>query len=150
ARRVSGADRLAAQVEVALALAAMRAKSLRFTADDGKELHVHQFLPDDAPIGVVHVSHGMAEHAGRYARMAAALTKAGYAVFANDHRGHGQTATSDDELGFFASTGGFDRIVRDAEEIVAFEKREVPPLSRPSASHRARSRCLAHGPVHPM
>src|SRR5262245_38210529 len=106
----------------------MRADSFRFEADDGKSLYVHRFEPDQSPVGVVHVAHGMAEHAGRYAPVAEALTKAGWTVFANDHRGHGKTVSSEADLGFFASKSGFDRVVRDVEQLVAFERREVPAL----------------------
>ena len=40
---------------------------------------------------VIHIAHGMAEHAIRYSRFASELTAAGYAVFAHDYRGHGFT-----------------------------------------------------------
>ena len=52
-----------------------------------------RWLPaGDAPVvAVLHVLHGWAEHAGRYARFAAAANDAGIAVYADDHRGHGRT-----------------------------------------------------------
>lgn len=40
---------------------------------------------------VVQLLHGVGEHAGRYARLIEALTAEGYAVYADDHRGHGRT-----------------------------------------------------------
>jgi acylglycerol lipase len=40
---------------------------------------------------VVVISHGLAEHSGRYAHVAERLNDAGYAVYALDHRGHGKT-----------------------------------------------------------
>ncbi len=40
---------------------------------------------------IVQISHGLAEHSRRYRRLAKALTGAGYAVYGNDHRGHGAT-----------------------------------------------------------
>lgn len=43
------------------------------------------------PRGVVQLLHGVGEHAGRYAALVAALTAAGFAVYADDHRGHGRT-----------------------------------------------------------
>lgn len=43
------------------------------------------------PRGVVHILHGVGEHAGRYAAVIAALTDAGFIVYADDHRGHGRT-----------------------------------------------------------
>jgi len=35
----------------------------------------------------------MGEHCGRYAELIAALQEAGLVVYANDHRGHGRTAS---------------------------------------------------------
>jgi alpha-beta hydrolase superfamily lysophospholipase len=108
----------------------MRADTFTFQADDEKELFVYRFLPEEgAPKkAVVHIVHGMAEHAGRYARLAEALTGGGYAVYAHDQRGHGKTAESDEELGFFAHSRGFRRTVRDIEELIALEKQENPGL----------------------
>ncbi|GAA1142448.1 MULTISPECIES: alpha/beta fold hydrolase [Microbacterium] len=41
--------------------------------------------------GVVQLLHGVGEHAGRYGALIAALTDAGFIVYADDHRGHGRT-----------------------------------------------------------
>lgn len=108
----------------------MRADTFTFEADDGAGLFVYRWLPDEGihRRGVVHVVHGMAEHAGRYARLAEALTAAGWAVYASDLRGHGRTAASTEDLGFFAAEGGFRRVVRDQEQLVLHEKRENPAL----------------------
>ncbi|SDG68914.1 alpha/beta fold hydrolase [Microbacterium sp. 77mftsu3.1] len=43
------------------------------------------------PRGVVQLLHGVGEHAGRYGSTIAALTAAGFTVYADDHRGHGRT-----------------------------------------------------------
>ena len=91
----------------------MRTASYKLTADDDYALHVHRWLPDGEPKAVVQLAHGLGEHAGRYARFAQALTDAGYAVHANDHRGHGLTAPSPGDLGFFAEQNGWRRVVDD-------------------------------------
>ncbi len=52
-------------------------------------------------VGVVHILHGMAEHGERYNRFANYLNSIGYVVYAQDHRGHGLSAT-DDDLGWFS------------------------------------------------
>lgn len=54
-----------------------------------------------------------AEHAVRYARLADALNAAGYAVYANDHRGHGRSVKSADDLGLFAEREGWRKCVAD-------------------------------------
>jgi alpha-beta hydrolase superfamily lysophospholipase len=43
------------------------------------------------PRGVVQLLHGVGEHAGRYGKLVASLTDAGFIVYADDHRGHGRT-----------------------------------------------------------
>lgn len=43
------------------------------------------------PRGVMQLAHGLGEHALRYEHVAQALVQAGYSVYADDHRGHGQT-----------------------------------------------------------
>jgi alpha-beta hydrolase superfamily lysophospholipase len=93
-------------------------------ASDGKKLFVRRFLPPAAPKAVIHLAHGMAEHSERYTRLAGALTGAGYAVYANDHRGHGKTAATPQELGFF--DGGLERVLQDLAELISFEKQEHP------------------------
>ncbi|WP_410513941.1 alpha/beta hydrolase [Paenibacillus sp. BR2-3] len=74
-----------------------------FTMTDpiGVNIHVYEWLPEpDSPIrGILQISHGMCETAARYFRFAELLTSAGYAVYANDHRGHGKTAGRVDLLG---------------------------------------------------
>lgn len=91
----------------------MRTASYILPADDDYALHVHRWLPDGEPRAVVQIAHGLGEHAGRYARFAQALTDAGWAVHANDHRGHGLTAPTADDLGFFAEHDGWRRVLAD-------------------------------------
>lgn len=56
-------------------------------------------------IGVVQLAHGVAEHAGRYDRLAQHLSAAGYIAYANDHRGHGSSVGGDVVLGAFGAAG---------------------------------------------
>lgn len=88
-----------------------------FTLPGGEvDTFVHAWLPDE-PRGVVVVAHGMGEHAGRYARLAAALNDAGWAVYAPDHRGHGRTAAGDDDLGVLGEPG-WDGLVADLGRVL--------------------------------
>lgn len=108
----------------------MQSRELSLTAEDGKSLFVYHWAPDgDAtPRGAVHIAHGMAEHAGRYVPVAEVLTGAGYLVWAHDHRGHGRTAESDDELGFFAEQDGWRKVVADLLSVRAHIAGERPDL----------------------
>jgi alpha-beta hydrolase superfamily lysophospholipase len=82
------------------------------TANDHSRLYVNQWLPDAPPKALIMVSHGMAEHGGRYVRLAEALCGAGYGVFALDQRGHGRTA-DEGTLGLFAEQDGWSKVVGD-------------------------------------
>ena len=90
-----------------------KTSTFRIATPDGVEVFVYRWLPAGNPQAVVQIAHGLAEHAGRYSRLAGALTRAGYAVYASDHRGHGHTAPSPEELGFFAARDGWNKCVED-------------------------------------
>jgi alpha-beta hydrolase superfamily lysophospholipase len=90
-----------------------QASTFTLTTPDGVDLFAYCWLPSEKPKAVVQIAHGLAEHAARYARMAGALTSAGYAVYANDHRGHGRSVKSADDLGFFAERDGWRKCVDD-------------------------------------
>ncbi|MFC8583015.1 alpha/beta fold hydrolase [Streptomyces sp. NPDC057217] len=62
-----------------------------FPSRDGLTVHVRRWLPTAPPRGIVQIAHGMGEHGARYEPLARALVAAGYAVYADDHRGHGLT-----------------------------------------------------------
>jgi alpha-beta hydrolase superfamily lysophospholipase len=91
----------------------MQESDFRLPARDGTPLFVRAFLPEKPVRAVVQLAHGMAEHSARYARPARYLTERGYAVYANDHRGHGQTAPNREELGHFADADGWKKVVGD-------------------------------------
>lgn len=77
------------------------------------ELFERTWPVDDAKAAVVLV-HGLGEHVGRYEHVAEALNAAGYAVYAQDVRGHGQS------VGFPGDMGGdVDRIISDVIEQTA-------------------------------
>src|SRR5678815_2318079 len=54
-------------------------------------LYTEQFVPTGTPKGVVVITHGYAEHCGRYRALAHVIVDAGWAVHAYDVRGHGQS-----------------------------------------------------------
>jgi alpha-beta hydrolase superfamily lysophospholipase len=95
----------------------MPATSCTIRAADGVEIFVRCWVPDAAPKAAVQIAHGLAEHGGRYARLAQALTAAGYAVYASDHRGHGHTAAGAEDLGFFAARDGWAAVIDDLRQV---------------------------------
>jgi alpha-beta hydrolase superfamily lysophospholipase len=61
-----------------------------FKDDFGVEIMFYEW-PVASPKAIIQVAHGLGEHARRYDLMAATLNRAGFSVYADDHRGHGQT-----------------------------------------------------------
>lgn len=59
---------------------------------DGKKLYLQAWEPDTAKKGAVLLVHGLGEHSGRYAHLAAYLNQKGYAVYTFDGRGHGKSS----------------------------------------------------------
>lgn len=95
------------------------------TANDRSRLYVNQWLPDAPPKALIMVSHGMAEHGGRYVRLAEALCGAGYGVFALDQRGHGRTA-DEGTLGLFAEQDGWNKVVGDLASLNQHIGQQLP------------------------
>lgn len=60
-------------------------------AKDGTIRTYYNWKAPESAKAVVVLVHGYAEHAGRYAEMAARLNHAGFDVWAMDHYGHGQS-----------------------------------------------------------
>ncbi|MCD5991918.1 lysophospholipase [Pseudomonas sp. CDFA 553] len=85
-------------------------------ASDRSRLYVNVWLPEVEPKAVVMLSHGMAEHSGRYARLGMALGEAGYALYAHDQRGHGKTADQG-MLGHYADEQGWAKVVGDLASV---------------------------------
>src|SRR6476619_2115340 len=75
---------------------------------------IHRWDSISQPRASVHILHGMAEHGRRYARLAGDLNRAGFVVWAHDHRGHGTNATPPVGLGHFGDTDGWRALVGDA------------------------------------
>jgi len=84
-------------------------------------------LPNEGhpPKANVQISHGMGEHAARYSRFAEFLTENGYAVYANDHRGHGRTAGDLCKAGLLGP-GGWNSVVKDLSNLSIIINRENP------------------------
>jgi alpha-beta hydrolase superfamily lysophospholipase len=105
----------------------MKTENFKFKSSDGTNIFVNKWsLEEDAkPKGVIQIAHGMAEHSYRYSGFAQALTSDGFAVYANDHRGHGKTAASED-IGYFSDENGWNLVVEDMHTLTNIIKRENP------------------------
>lgn len=120
----------------------------RFTAQDGAPIAAWRMTPDRTSNAVVQIAHGMAEHMARYERLGRALGAAGYAVYANDHRGHGASAEVHG-LGDFGPRG-FAGVIADMATLTAVARNEHPGvplvlLGHSMGSFAAQLYLLDHG-----
>lgn len=61
-------------------------------SSDGLKMHAQSWEPETTALrGVICLVHGIGEHSGRYAHVAEAFGKEGYALFTADLRGHGKS-----------------------------------------------------------
>lgn len=81
------------------------------TTDDGLLLHLHTWPVTNAR-GTVLLVHGLGEHIGRYAALAARLNAAGWAVAGHDQRGHGRSP------GARGAIGRADDFLRDLARVL--------------------------------
>jgi alpha-beta hydrolase superfamily lysophospholipase len=107
---------------------AIRERAFRFEGAEGAEIAGFRWTDDTrTPHAVLQVAHGMGEHARRYEKPLAPLIAAGWAVYADDHRGHGLTADGPEALGDFGENGA-ELIIEDIRRLTSLAHAEHPDL----------------------
>lgn len=106
----------------------MKSNEYKLAITEIFEIQIYEWLPEnnDAIKGVLQIAHGMAEHAKRYKDFAEFLTQNGYAVYANDHRGHGKTAGKIENLGFFSEENGWGNAIVDLKVLSRHIAKKYP------------------------
>lgn len=100
-----------------------------FASSNGRnEVYVREWIPDGDAHGVVQIAHGIAEHIARYDDFANYLAGNGFVCVGNDHIGHGKTASSESELGYFGESGGWQLACADMRRLTELEKEKYPEL----------------------
>lgn len=94
----------------------MEHRSGHFAGAGGLEIFWQAWLPDGQPRATIAMAHGLSEHSSRYAWTGKQLAARGYALYALDHRGHGQSegpravidrvANAVDDLGVLVEMAG--------------------------------------------
>lgn len=85
--------------------------------------------------GVVIISHGMAEHMGRYKWLAHQLNSDGFHVVGHDHRGHGKWIKNGSKEGVFADNNGWKLVTDDLIHLIQSSKKEYPNVKHYLLSH---------------
>jgi alpha-beta hydrolase superfamily lysophospholipase len=84
-------------------------------------LYTETFQPPGTPKGIVVITHGYAEHCGRYHELANVIVGAGWAVLTYDCRGHGHSdpASAATSIRFATYLGDFTAMLAAAARLVA-------------------------------
>lgn len=102
-----------------------------FTIDsrDGKtQIHCEKAVPKGKIRAILIVAHGMNEYFGRYHEMSEFLEGEGILVAGLDHLGHGHTAESQGEKGYFTDRDGATVLVRDVHRLKKTIESEYPGI----------------------
>lgn len=103
-------------------------RAFRLTGVDGLEVAGFRWRNEAVtPYAVLQVAHGMGEHARRYIEPLTPLMDAGWVVYADDHRGHGLTAETPEQLGDFGENGA-ELVVDDLHRLTSLARGEHPDL----------------------
>ncbi|MBQ8185071.1 MAG: alpha/beta fold hydrolase [Lachnospiraceae bacterium] len=101
-----------------------------FTYDsmDGKtKVHAIEWKPEGEEIaGVLQMVHGMTEYIDRYDAFARFLTEKGFVVVGHDHLGHGRTAASAEDYGYFHETDGNTMLLADIDRLRKLTQEQYP------------------------
>lgn len=95
--------------------------------NDGAKIFLRIWDEVQAPIGIVQIFHGMAEHSGRYDDFAKFLNLKGFIVYADDHRGHGLSVGEKNVLAYVGEDG-FNNIVEDERNILEIIRKSYKDL----------------------
>lgn len=105
-------------------------RTLQIPSADGKnQIMVYIWEPEGKAKGILQISHGMIEHMKRYDDFANYLCLRGFVIIGNDHLGHGQTAASQEDLGYFCMQNASETVVKDLLSVTKYVKKMYPDLS---------------------
>ena len=92
---------------------------------DGLPLSLMLVRPEGEVRGLVQLAHGMCEHKERYRPFMEFLAERGCLCVINDHRGHGASVRSTEDLGYFYKDGD-EALVRDLHQITLWMRDRWP------------------------
>ena len=77
------------------------------------ELACIKVLPKKAPKGIIQIFHGMGEYKDRYIPFMEFMAEQGYAMYAHDHRKHGESIFGENDYGIFLPEDKWDDVIDD-------------------------------------
>lgn len=107
----------------------MKKSTGTFASSNGRDrIRYYVYSPEESPKAILQISHGMCEYLTRYEEFIEYMVDRGFLVCGNDHLGHGGSAASQDELGYFASHHGWSCLVEDLHRLTVHIKKKYPDL----------------------
>ena len=86
--------------------------------------------------GIVHISHGMGEHIGRYKWLINKLNQDGFHVISKDHRGHGKWLDNPKNIqGLFHKKNGWSQVTNDLRELILDTNKKYPNINQYLFAH---------------
>lgn len=93
------------------------------------QIHATQWLPEERPPkAILQIVHGMKEYVDRYDGFARYIADRGFIVVGEDHLGHGRTAASSRDLGYFAVEDSETILIKDVHRLKKIIQAENPGL----------------------
>lgn len=94
--------------------------------DNVTKIHAIQWIPEQKPIAVLQIVHGMAEYVDRYDEFASRMADRGFLVVGDDHLGHGQSVPTGGTYGYFCENDPATVVVRDVHRLKKMTQKTYP------------------------
>lgn len=89
-----------------------------FDSRDGEhKIHAIRWIPEERPVCIVQIVHGMSEYIDRYDEFARYLADKGIMVVGDDHLGHGKSVRPGEKYGYFCKEDAPTVLVRDEHRL---------------------------------
>ena len=106
----------------------MAIREIQFPSANGRDtVKAWSYSPLGQPRAIIQLIHGYGEHSRRYLHMINAFLQAGFAVFADDHIGHGKTGVDSGTLGD-PHSGGYETYLKDEKSLHDIAVKTYPDL----------------------
>ena len=96
------------------------------SSDNKNKIHGVIWKPEGEIKAILQIAHGMAEYIERYDDFAGFLNAHGILVAGNDHLGHGYSAPSKKEFGYFTEKDGNGCLIEDLHHVTQKVKKDNP------------------------
>lgn len=98
------------------------------SANGVDRISYYLYTPQKDVRAILQISHGMCEYIERYEEFAGFLCSKGVLVCGNDHLGHGASAGSSENLGYFAQKDGWKFLYQDLKQMTDIVNRRYQGL----------------------